>query len=565
MRVESPGTRAIRATITVTILVLTLRPPQAYGSVPPSVVISTPSGGSTFTWSDSYRVVEHHLPNGSSNPWAIAVDPRGRPWFVAQGTNQLGEYDPRSGTFEFFGIPTPRSNPISVASDSLGNIWVSELSTGNLAELQYGGARIVEFHVPGATVSLGGTGQTVDCGPGAIATDPSGRVWVACLFSNQIDEFFPVNGTFDQYNLPVFQSGPAGIVLDGRGNLWFTAADADMIGKAVLGQLRNGTSDGIAEFAPINQTYVFQFEHLASFSGATTTVTSSLPTPSGIAISPDGTRLWITEHVDSSFDSYSPGSGSLVRYWTSQTNGAYGQTVSFPNGVAVDRNGTVWVGEHYGNKIAEFNPATGQMTEYLVPCCSSSIAGVYSVALDGNGTLWFVEIQGDVVGEMSKVRDQSPLSISLPRTAVQLDSRGSASTPVTFSLPATAKNSTRLSIAASGVTSTGALENMSATSIPTSVEVAPGGSSSSNLTLALDGLSPGVYYLTLTASTSPRSVFYSVILKLTVTEGPPLPLNIVLPAVLGLTALAVFVAWRLRRNSAPRRRTHSLSWQRPLS
>ena len=122
-----------------------------------------------------------------------------------------------------------------------------------------------------------------------------------------------------------------------------------MLGKAVIAQLKNGTSDGITEFAPINQTYVFEFSQQTSFLGGTTETKLSLPTPSGIAMDSDG-RLWVTEHIDSSFDSYDPSSGSLVRYWTSQTDDDYGFKVTFPNGIAVAKNGTVWIAEHYGNR-----------------------------------------------------------------------------------------------------------------------------------------------------------------------------------------------------------------------
>jgi len=514
------------------------------------VVASTDGNSSTFLLSDSYKIVLHPIPTNDSSPWAITVDPHGVVWFLEESANKLGAYDPASGVFSEYPIPTQGSTPTSLTSDSKGDIWLTELNPNKLAELASGSSDIVEYPVPGLPVSLAGTSQVLGCGPGAVAADPSGSIWIACLFSNQIDEFFPSNHTFASFNLPVFPSAPAGITLDGRGNLWFTAADADMLGKAVIAQLKNGTSDGITEFAPINQTYVFEFSQQTSFLGGTTETKSSLPTPSGIAMDSDG-RLWVTEHIDSSFDSYDPSSGSLVRYWTSQTHGDYGFKVTFPNGIAVARNGTIWIAEHYGNRVAEFNPSMGQLTEY--PASNSSYEAVYQLALDGSGDPWFVEIQGNAIGELVPTNDSAPISVTLPTSATEPGSGGSLTIPITFSDPHTASNPTSLSLDTSGISGTGILQNMTADYVPSTLSVGPGEEATSSLTLATKDLSPGVYYLTLTVNASPQGILYSVILRLTVTGNSWYWL---IPAFLtgaGVVALVSLVLWRrrLRRPSSP--------------
>ena len=521
--------------------------------------VSTPTGGSTVVWSKGYTVVQHPLPRGGSQPWAIATDPSGRVWFVEQRSNQLGEYDPATGAMSQYSIPTPNSSADAVAADSRGNVWFTELASNKLGELRAGGSDVREFAIPGVQVNLAGLAQSLACGPSVVLPDPSGSVWVACIFSNQIVEFFPTNGTFARFELPVFQSSPAGMVLDGRGTLWFTAADAQMLGKAEVSQLRNNTSDGITEFAPLNQTYPFKFTLATSFLGSTTVITSSLPTPSGIAMDSQG-RLWVTEHVDNSFDSYDIATGSLVRYWTSQTFGANGFRVSFPNGIAVDADGSVWVGEHYGNKIAEFVPSTGQMTEYPVPCCASSIAGVYSVALDRGGRLWFVEINGNAIGEMVPSSDLPGLSLSLPVSSVQLGPQGAATIPVDFGLETGSRNSTSISLSVSGISASGALENATARFGDSTLTLAPGAQASTNLTLSLQGLSQGTYYISLDARASPGGVVYASILRLTVTGGEPYPMDLILAVALVVAAAFGAAGWVLARRSrkpAGRRRLRS--------
>ena len=72
-------------------------------------------------------------------------------------------------------------------------------------------------------------------------------------------------------------------------------------------------------------------------------------------------------------------------------------TIDGVDDIAVDSQGVVWVAEHYGNKIAEYNPANHEMVEYDVPCCQSTSAGVYTLTLGKNSTVWFVEIFGKLV------------------------------------------------------------------------------------------------------------------------------------------------------------------------
>ncbi|MDG6909481.1 MAG: hypothetical protein JRN08_03845 [Nitrososphaerota archaeon] len=521
---------------------------------PARAQLTLQSGGDSFVWADGYALVQHRIPAGNAEPWSITTDPQGNVWFVEQGTNQLGEYDPASGNFTQYPIPTNHSNPDAVASDTHGNIWFVELTSNKLGELPAGRASIAEYPIPGETVALDASTQAVQCGPGAVLADPSGDIWVACLFSNQIDEFNPATDTFSSFDLPVFQSAPAGMALDGKGNLWFTAADSDMLGRAVISQLQNGTSQGITEFAPLNQTYVFAFTHPTSFVGTTEIINSSIRTPSGIALSPSG-KLWLTEHVDSSFDSYDPNTQSLVKYWTSQTFGALGYSVTFPNGIAVDSNGTVWIGEHYGNRIAAFIPSSGVMTEYPVACCDTAIAGVYSVTLDRNGRLWFVEIGGDAIGEVVPIQSPTRLSLTLPDSYLTVGARGKVTVPLSFYQAA--GNSTTLSLSVSGVTITGQLRNMTAAFNSSAVTLAPGSRATSGLTLSLGGLNPGVYYLTLSA-TAQGGVIYSAILKLIVTPGAPFPVWIVVSVAAASVAAAGLGLLLARRSRAVRGRRRAL-------
>jgi streptogramin lyase len=442
--------------------------------------------------------------------------------------------------------------------DNFGNVWLTELTSSKLGELRNGSSTITEFDIPNSTFPLGNTLTPVSCGPSGVYESPEGGIWLLCLFSNQIDEFLPSNDSFKSYNLPLFYSGPAGLVFDQSGNFWFTAADANMLGFGNVSELKEGTSDGIQEFAPRNSTYQYSFEHDIDLEGSTKNIVSSLPTPTGIGLSPDGSTLWITEHVDSSFDSYNVASKSLDRYWTSQTYDDFGYSVSFPNGLKVDNNGDVWIAEHYGNKVAEFNPSSDTLTEYVVPCCVTNIAGVYTLTLGQNGTVWFVEINGNAIGELepSQAPDQT-FTISVGRDLFSLPASGPSSITIPVQIEqnsAPVQNATQVSLNISGTSSTGALSGATAEFSPSSFELLGSQGNSSNLKLSLTTLKSGVYDLTLSANLEPENVICSLILKLVVNSSPNSAEQlIVYGGAIGTVATVVVVGTlALRRRKKPR-------------
>ena len=294
-------------------------------------------------------------------------------------------------------------------------------------------------------------------------TPSNGEVWITCEFSNQIDEFLPNSKTFLSFNLPTPFSSPDQIVFDSKGNFWFAAPDADMIGYGTVSQLRNGTTDGIREFAPNDPTYTTTIIDSQQPSGK---LISSLSSPSQIALSPNGSSLWISEHAVSSFDQYNIQTGALSKYWTSQTQNSEYST-SLPNGIAVDAGGHVWIVEHYGNMIAEFDPATENLVEYPIPCCVNEIAGTLYLALGKNGTVWFTEFSGNSIGELfpTATPANQTISLSIPNSIASIPENGKATFPVYVSFNSGSNASSSATFAISGISATGQVENSTASSI----------------------------------------------------------------------------------------------------
>ncbi|GEM_PF-851782 len=506
---------------------------------------ATAYGSTVLYWKNDYSIVQYPLSNRSSVPIAITVSHDGTVWFLEQASNKLVSFDPGNYTFKEYSIPTANSFPISLAVDSYGGVWFTELNGEKIGHLEQGNRDIIEYQLPSINVSVQGLNQKIPCGPSAIKIDKNGNVWVACLFSNQIDEFIPSTKTFLVYNLPVFQSGPAALLfVDDK--LWFSAADANMLGFADLSAIAPNTSSGITEFPPLNRTYLYTFPHPTSFLGGEKNISTSLPTPTSLALGNDGVTLWVTEHVDNSFDSYNLMSKTLNKFWLSKTNNLFGYTYAFPNYIQQDSAGNLWIAEHYGNKIAVFSPSNMTLLELDIPCCKTDIAGAYTGALDPQGNFWFVETNGGAIGEVVAHSNGTALYASLPQTYVNIRAGNSLTLPIAYKLNSAA--SMNLTFDVSGITPNGKLENLTASFTPSVLSLSEGVNATVMLKLSDLDLRPGRYFLTVSAYSS--GAIYSFILSIQAESRLPFSLYEAIALALSLTfvmIIGIYLVSRYRR------------------
>jgi streptogramin lyase len=478
-------------------------------------------------------MTQYALPNGSTGPSQITSDAKGGIWFVEQGSDQIGHFNPQTRAFSEFDIPTPGALPEGIAVDSNGEVWFDELSSNGLGVLFPANGTIREITIPPGPDGIG-------CGPIAITPQGNGSYWIACEFSNQLDEYTPSLGVLKQFDLPVPLSAPLQIIFDRSGSIWFTAADAGMLGTAELDQLRPGTTDGIDEFAPLNDSYVTTIVNPLLPSGS---VRTSLAVPSVMALSPDGSSLWVSEHGGGSFDRYGIESKTLTKYFTSLPSSSL-YTQSLPNGIAVDASGYVWVAEHYGNRIAEFDPSTGSMLEYPVPCCRSGIAGTLYLTPGANGTIWFTENFGSAIGELSLTGASAPFVVGTTPSDIALDSTGRATLSVgVSSSPGGVGSLGTLTLGAAGISRSGDLENLTATFGPLAPS-ANGTGESATLTLESSGLRPGSYYITVGAASSTTGLISSSVLVVTVTQGSLLVWVALAAAFVAAASVLLLFFWR---------------------
>jgi streptogramin lyase len=487
---------------------------------------------------------EYPLPSGISAPWYVTNDSQDRIWFTTAGAeDKVGVLNPSRDAFSIYDVPAPNETLAGIAIDRFGNAWFTEeLPYSYLGEIANGASEVTQHSIPSTS--------STSCGPDGITPDSTGNVWFTCEFSSQIGEFFPASGTFAFYDLKVPYSTPYQIVFNqNQSRFYFSCADADMIGYGIVSELRNFTSDGLDEFAPASSTYSYPTIENG---------TSSLISPTGIALGSNGSVLWMTEHGASSFDSYNIGSGTLTKYFTSRPG--YGYADSLPNSITFDGD-NLWLAEHYGNKIAEFNPRSGSLTEYDIPCCKSGIAGTLFLTLGGNNTIWFSEYLGDAIGELIPTTQSGYVQVSSGSSPLTINSNSLANLSVL--LVGVNAPSSNYTLGVSGISPSGDLSNTTLAAIPPVVDLSGNENASIALTLRTTNLKSGDYELTISAIGD--NVTYSTIVALAV-KGQANAGNDSLLLYAGITTavicvLAVVFLYR-RRSSSQALRKH-ISTDRP--
>ncbi|MFI9817319.1 Vgb family protein [Saccharothrix variisporea] len=221
--------------------------------------------------------------------------------------------------------------------------------------------------------------------------DHTGHLWVEQYLSSQVARFDPATGGFENFSTPMPLSVPGGMDLDLAGDLWMPQVTGNSL-------LRVDTDDGSMTEIPLPWANAFNAEPLG------------LPVHSGVGLANDLARgadgaLWFTLGGLDSIGRYDPVTGEWSKYRVpgevlGQVGALFGiikpgpgRTVvfdlpqlnkvatldvdthvftqytmptpnSFPVGVRTARDGTIWVGESLGMKIARIDPTTGVITEY---------------------------------------------------------------------------------------------------------------------------------------------------------------------------------------------------------
>ena len=310
-------------------------------------------------------------------PCGIAVDSEGYIYVTDSVSMRVQKFDSfghlqekwgRGGSAEgeFYG-------PYGIAMDTAENIYVSDTENN----------RIQKFDATGAFVTAWGNGSDEDQlnMPMGIAVDSAGNVYVADTGNNRIQKFNSTGEYLDtiessetsDFNLNV----PMGLAVDDSDNLYVTELGNNWVQKfspsgSSLGTL-GGPGPVIGECAP-----------------------GEFRAPGSVAIDSSG-NIYVLDtnnHRVQKFSEFS--TESFVLEWGNDENNENGGSedgqLSYPNGIAVDRAGNVYISDSGNNRVQKFS-STGEFIEaWGSPGFSEGEFHMpASVMVDNNNSIYVVD------------------------------------------------------------------------------------------------------------------------------------------------------------------------------
>jgi streptogramin lyase len=210
------------------------------------------------------------------------------------------------------------------------------------------------------------TGITPNSEPHGIALGPSGNLWFTQANANEIGRITPTGAVTEYSGLTTSANN---IVKGSDGNMWFTAATTDAIGRITGGGKIKEFQVGTAAFGPWDIT-----------SGA------------------DG-NLWFTLRSPDGTGGYINAIGRMTTRGavTLFTNGLTPGDIALHD-ITTGPDGNVWFIEEFGNRVGRITPA-GVITEFSMGI--SPGANLVDITAGPDRNLWFTEYGINSIGRIT--------------------------------------------------------------------------------------------------------------------------------------------------------------------
>ena len=286
-------------------------------------------------------------------PRDLAIDSQGNAWVLSSTGNNSSSVSIFSGSGISATFPQTGASFGHIAIDPYDDPWLTNPFASNVVELNSSGGRATLNPFSGAGIQ----------GPGQIAFDGSGNVWIAnngpsvSKLSANGAALAPSTG---------FNTGGIGstaLALDTSGNVWIADSANNKI--EVLGQT------GAAISGP-------------GYSGA------GINGPSAIAIDSVG-GAWVANRIGSSL--------SRLTSFGDAVNPSpyYGAGLNRPVDLAIDGLGNVWLANSGSNSVSEFL-STGRPQSGSSGYGNAALVNPVRVALDRSGNVWVANLGTSVAG-----------------------------------------------------------------------------------------------------------------------------------------------------------------------
>jgi len=281
-----------------------------------------------------YRAVQYDISdtNVGAEPHDVAVDPHGNGW-VSQRTGKLGRLDPKSLEYTEVSIPAgpaPADGQVlgNLQIDAKGQLWVPDGPNYRWLDYDINTGKFTTYDWP--------KDVRADAGGNSMLIHPNGSIWETG--GNQVRMLNTATKEFKFFDTPSYlatqqPTGAYGITVAGDGSVWWAEDTADRMARTdpITGKVEEFKIpfDGVA--------YPRRMSHDARGD------------------------LWV--------GLWNAGLLMKVDYETKQMT-FFAPPTETPGtySVSVDRkNNLIWVSEQQADKIARFNPKTGEWVEFPLP------------------------------------------------------------------------------------------------------------------------------------------------------------------------------------------------------
>jgi virginiamycin B lyase len=262
-------------------------------------------------------------------------------------------------------------------------------------------------------------------------------------------------------NIPTPGAFPFRIIVDGKGRVWFTELLGNRIGSydPASGELSEysvptqfaGPADltldnhGLLWFTEAYNESVASFDlttkSFFEYHFSTIDPTQYVASPVGISMAPNGI-VWLADHGGNWLVEFNSTSNRIIRY---PTHFPPPQTypISLVNDLVLDSHGRIWFAEHGGNSIGFLDPGTQEMVEYAIP--TGPLSTALWLALAPNGDVWFTEWSSNKIGVVH-ADVPVPFSVTASQDHLNLETGSQSSLSLTLTgLPGSVASGTYVS------------------------------------------------------------------------------------------------------------------------
>jgi len=359
-----------------------------------------------------------------------------------------------------YDVPTSNAAPLALTVDRNGIVWFTESNASKLGRFDPRTDTFTEYKVPGVGDMWG------------ITIDQSGNIWFTQYSlkgsvnpggliepggNGRLIRFNPSDGNFTVITIPTAGSFPFRIIPDTEGRMWFTELLGNRIGSydpssgtlqeylvptqfagpADLTFDSHGTLWFTEAYNESLASFDLQTKEFTEYHFSSIDPTQYVGSPVGIAVTPDAI-VWVADHGGNWIVEFNSTSRQIIRYPTHEPPPQV-YPISIPNDLLLDGEGRVWFAEHGGNSIGFLVPSTQKMVEFAIPTGPISTALWIALAPDGN--VWFTEWSGNKIGVVH-ANETVPFTVDASESHLDLQPGGQSTLTLSASGVQTLGNGT---------------------------------------------------------------------------------------------------------------------------